>query len=89
MGLLRNVNDSNTTDQGDEVLPERTTRRLGRPPLSPGEVRSNRVVTFVTDAQLTALQNLARQKNTSLSGACFLILDATLSMNTGPTVKKR
>jgi hypothetical protein len=82
------VNDSDAAQQIDEVGTKRASRRLGRPPLSPQEVRSNRVVTFVTDAQLNELRNLARQTGTSMSGACFLILSDVLSKDLAPMVKK-
>jgi hypothetical protein len=50
-------------------------------------VRGNRVVTFVTDAQLAELQRLALQDGTSLSGICFRILQANLDQLTSRNLK--
>ena len=50
------------------------TPRLGRPPLPPGKVRSKRVVTFVTEAELTRLAELAEADGDTLSTACHRIL---------------
>ena len=52
---------------------------LGRPALS-GEVRrSNRVVTFLTDAELAQLQGVAAEDGSSLSAAAHKILASSLS----------
>ena len=51
-----------------------TSPRLGRPPLPPGEVRSKRIVTFVTEAELTRLAELAEADGHTLSTACHRIL---------------
>lgn len=48
--------------------------RLGRPPSPREKVRRNRIVTFLTDQQLTKLQELAERDGTSLSLACFDVL---------------
>jgi hypothetical protein len=70
-----------------DPTPGSGSRRLGRPPSPPGEVRGNRVVTFVTDTQLAELQRLALQDGTSLSGICFRILQANLDQMTSRTLK--
>jgi hypothetical protein len=70
-----------------EASPGSKSQRLGRPPSPPGEVRGNRVVTFVTDAQLEELKRLALQCDTSLSGICFRILQARLDNDIFRNVK--
>ncbi len=42
--------------------------RMGRPPLPPDQVRSHRVVTFVTESELTELERRAHETGKSLSG---------------------
>lgn len=54
--------------------PERGRPRLGRPPAPKEEVRSNRIVTFLTDQQLAKLRELAERDRTSLSRACYRVL---------------
>jgi hypothetical protein len=41
---------------------------MGRPPGSPETVRSNRVVTLLTDQELEKLRRFAERKSPSLSG---------------------
>lgn len=56
-------------------------QRPGRPRLSPEEARSNRVVTFVTDRQLKALEQIAREEDRSLSFVvCRIIGEYTKNM---------
>ncbi len=43
--------------------------RMGRPPSLPETVRSNRVVTLLTDQELEKLRRFAERKSLSLSGA--------------------
>jgi hypothetical protein len=43
--------------------------KTGRPPSSPETVRSNRVVTLLTDEELEKLQRQAERTGLSLSGA--------------------
>ncbi len=53
--------------------------RLGRPSVPREERRSNRVVTFLTDSELTTLQSVAAEDGSSLSAAIHRILAASLS----------
>lgn len=50
---------------------------MGRPPKNPAKVRRNRIVTFVTDAQLAALQNISHREGKPLSAIVHrLVLEA-------------
>jgi len=51
-----------------------TTSTMGRPPLGKDEVRNQRVVTFVTQKQMTRLNMLKEERNTSLSALCHSII---------------
>lgn len=51
-----------------------SNKTLGRPPIAQGLVRNNRVVTFVTDEQLTKINTLANNQHKSLSATCHEIL---------------
>jgi len=53
--------------------------RLGRPALSAEVRRSNRVATFLTDAELEQLQAIAAQDGSSLSAAAHKILASSLA----------
>jgi hypothetical protein len=81
------MNAPKSTRAAARSTPEVGSRRLGRPSSPRNEVRGNRVVTFVTDAQLAELQRLALQDGTSLSGACFRILQANLDKFTSRNEK--
>ena len=51
---------------------------MGRPRLNPETVRSNRIVTFVTNSELAKLERKADQKRVSLSSAVHQILSEFL-----------
>lgn len=53
--------------------------RQGRPALSLEVRRSNRVVTFLTDAELAQLQGVAAEDGSSLSAAAHKILASSLA----------
>ena len=53
-------------------------QRLGRPRLDPKTVRSNRIVTFVTNSELTKLERKADQERVSLSSVVHRILSGSL-----------
>jgi hypothetical protein len=55
--------------------------------MHPSQVRCNRVVTFVTDSQLAELERIARRNGTSLSKACFHILQANIPKSASPKAK--
>jgi hypothetical protein len=52
--------------------------RFGRPRLNPETVRSNRIVTFVTNSELAKLEHKANQERVSLSAAVHRILSEFL-----------
>ena len=57
----------------------RSTRpRLGRPPKPRDEVRSERVVSFVTRRDFDTLSELANQRGESISAVIHLILSSAL-----------
>jgi len=51
---------------------------MGRPRLNPETVRSNRIVTFVTNSELAKLERKADQERVSLSSAVHQILSEFL-----------
>ena len=53
--------------------------RLGRPPKPRDEVRSERVVSFVTRGEFDALCELANDRGESISAVIHLILSSTLA----------
>ena len=53
--------------------------RMGRPRENPESVRSNRVVTFVTNRELANLERIADEKRMSLSAVVHQILSEFLS----------
>jgi len=57
----------------------RKRRRFGRPPKPRDEVRSERVVSFVTPAELDALNGLADDRGESLSSLIHRILLSALA----------
>ena len=52
--------------------------RIGRPRENPESVRSNRVVTFVTNSELANLERIADEKRMSLSAVVHQILSGFL-----------
>lgn len=55
--------------------PGKTVKKsLGRPPFPQEIARNNRMVTFVTDAELQKINAIATQKQQSLSSVCHSIL---------------
>jgi len=52
--------------------------RFGRPPRPPDEVRSQRLVTYVTLPQLRELQLSADEQGKSLSGVVYEILSEAI-----------
>lgn len=52
---------------------------LGRPPKPPEAVRSNRVVTFVTNAEMEELEQLADEQGSALSAVVYKLLAKSLS----------
>ena len=52
--------------------------RMGRPRENPESVRSNRVVTFVTNSELADLERIADEKRMSLSAVVHKILSGFL-----------
>lgn len=54
---------------------------MGRPPLNPETVRSNRIVTFVTKSELAKLERIADQEKLSLSTVVHRILTGFLKTN--------
>jgi len=65
-----------------EVAAERNP--LGRPSLPPDRVRSQRVVTFMTQHELECLKALAEQNRESLSSTCRKILTERIGKQTHP-----
>jgi hypothetical protein len=59
--------------------------RLGRPPRPAETVRSQRVVTFVTPAELEALERLSERWETSLSGTVHRLVYRALGAATRAT----
>ena len=53
-------------------------QRLGRPPKPPDEVRSERVVSFLTRGELDALVKLADARGASISAVVHQILRAEI-----------
>ncbi len=52
--------------------------RMGRPRLNPETVRSNRIVTFVTNSEMAKLERTADQERVSLSSVVHQILSEFL-----------
>jgi len=53
--------------------------KLGRPPSPAESVRSNRVVTFVTPAELRELESIAGREGISLSKVVHQIIETSLT----------
>ena len=60
------------------------SRRLGRPPLPSEEVRSKRVVTFVTQDEYARLNSMAHADNKSISSLCHTMIGRSLQQ-AGPS----
>ena len=59
--------------------PGKTVKKsLGRPPFPQEIARNNRVVTFVTDAELQKINAIATEQQQSLSAACHGMLSVYL-----------
>jgi len=60
-------------------MPLKTGRqRMGRPRLDPEVARTNRIVTFVTNREMTELELIAEQEGKSLSAVVHRILSGYL-----------
>ncbi len=53
-------------------------KTLGRPPLSQKLARNNRIVTFVTDDELSRIEQIAENQQQSKSSVCHEILSRFL-----------
>ncbi len=53
-------------------------KQMGRPRLNPETVRSNRIVTFVTNSELAKLERIVDQESVSHSSAVHQILSKFL-----------
>ena len=63
---------------------ERTQPRMGRPPLPREKTRPNRLVTFLTDAELEILRQEAESAGLSLSAKAHELLKHSLDPSTEP-----
>ncbi len=61
-----------------KVLQRQERKQMGRPRLNPETVRSNRIVTFVTNSEMAKLGRKADQERVSLSAAVHRILSEFL-----------
>ena len=57
-----------------KVTHRKERKQMGRPRLNPETVRSNRIVTFVTNSEMAKLECKADQERVSLSSAVHQIL---------------
>jgi hypothetical protein len=55
-----------------------TKGRPGRPPSPVDQVRSNRIVTFVTDREMLEMTRLAESENLSMSAVCHQLIRESL-----------
>jgi hypothetical protein len=58
----------------NKVTQGKERKQMGRPRLNPETVRSNRIVTFVTNSEMAKLERKADQERVSLSSAVHQIL---------------
>ncbi len=66
-------------------MPEKRMRsRMGRPPLPREKARPNRLVTFLTDAELEILRQEAQQVGLSLSAKAHQILSSSFQTRAEP-----
>lgn len=56
----------------------RVRKRLGRPPLPESDVRSNRIVTFLTANEMEAVVALSQAEGTSISSICHRLIRCSL-----------
>jgi hypothetical protein len=61
-----------------KVTQRKERKQMGRPRLNPDTVRSNRIVTFVTNSEMANLERKADQERVSLSSAVHQILSEFL-----------
>ena len=61
-----------------KVTQRKERKQMGRPRLNPETVRSNRIVTFVTNSEMAKLECKADQESVSLSSAVHQILSKFL-----------
>jgi hypothetical protein len=61
-----------------KVTLRKERKQMGRPRLNPETVRSNRIVTFVTNSELAKLERIADQESVSHSSAVHQILSKFL-----------
>ncbi len=57
---------------------KKTKQRLGRPPMNPEIARNKRIVTFVTECELTQLKSIAEKEKTSLSAVVHNIISNSI-----------
>ena len=57
-----------------KVTQRKERKQMGRPRLNPETVRSNRIVTFVTNSEMAKLERKADQESVSFSLAVHQIL---------------
>ena len=62
----------------EKVTQRKERKQMGRPRLNPETVRSNRIVTFVTNSELAKLERIADQESVSHSSAVHQILSKFL-----------
>jgi len=61
-----------------KVTQRKERKQMGRPRLNPETVRSNRIVTFVTNSELAKLERTADQESVSHSAIVHQILSEFL-----------
>ena len=61
-----------------KVTQRKERKQMGRPRLNPETVRSNRIVTFVTNSEMAKLERIADQESVSLSAIVHQILSEFL-----------
>ena len=61
-----------------QTIPIRVRQRMGRPRRNPESVRSNRIVTFVTNRELAKLERMTEQERKSLSAVVHRIVSGFL-----------
>ncbi len=80
--MLNEFSDTSESPMKD-VNDTSTRRRLGRPPKPRYQVRSERVVSFVTRAEFDALMDLADAGNESVSAVVHRIVRSALTKQNG------
>lgn len=69
--------NSESNGGGTESMETRAPR--GRPRLDPDKVRSERVVTFVTQREMQAIKAIGGEHNLSMSAVCYRLLSHALA----------